>query len=418
MTVAFTENLAIHGGPSAVTLDQDQFFRWPLTGEEEVEATSRLIRKGELSISQETRTFEREFADYIGCRHGVATNNGTAAIHSALFAAGLGPGDEVLVPTYTFWASAMQIFWTGAVPVLCDCEEETLGIDPADMQRRITGRTKAVVVVHLWGLPSKIDEICAVARKHNLVVVEDCSHAHGALYHGKKVGAIGDLGAFSLQSSKLMVAGEGGILVTDNEQMMERATTLGHFKRVGQLSDKYSRYAVTGFGFKYRMSPLAAAIARCQLRRLDERNAIRNANVERLSETLERLGLQTYRSVKGVSRQHYEWVIRYFPERFSGVGVEKFVAALNAEGANVSANRYARLHDQPLFRELADGGQGLPAQFKAVAGKQNYDPQTFPVANRIVDNLISVPVATSPALELMDQYAAAFEKVAASIERL
>jgi dTDP-4-amino-4,6-dideoxygalactose transaminase len=221
MKTTANSKLAVRGGSPAVEMEQDAFFRWPLTGDEEVAAAEELIRRGELSISETTRQFEREFADYIGRKHGIATNNGTAAIHSSYFAAGIGPGDEVLAPTYTFWGSVMEIFWCGGVPVLCDCEEDTLGIDPADMERRITDRTKAVVVVHLWGLPSKVDEIRAVADRHGLKVIEDASHAHGAAYKGKKIGALTEIGAFSLQTSKLLPSGEGGILVTDDDERVQ-----------------------------------------------------------------------------------------------------------------------------------------------------------------------------------------------------
>ncbi len=418
MKTAAEEKLALRGGSPAVDADQDRYFRWPLTGDEEVAAAEALIRSGELSISETTRLFEEEFAAYVGRRHGLATNNGTAAIHSSYFAAGIGPGDEVLAPTYTFWGSVMEIFWCGGVPVLCDCEEDTLGIDPEDMERRITDRTRAVVIVHLWGLPSKVEEIRDVAHRHGLKVIEDASHAHGAAYRGRKIGALGDIGAFSLQTSKLMAAGEGGILVTDDDEVLERATTLGHYERVKSLSDRYSRYAKTAFGFKYRMHPLAAAIARVQLRKLDTMNAVRDANVNRLAATLEGLGIDTYRGAPDVDRRHYEWVVRYRPERFSDVPVDRFVEALNAEGARVSANRYARLHDQPLFRELRAGGGNLPPQLRHAAGGDRYDPESFPVANRVVDNLIRIPVATVPAEELMDRYAAAFRKVAAAIGSL
>jgi dTDP-4-amino-4,6-dideoxygalactose transaminase len=409
---------AVLGGTPAVTVADDALFRWPLTGDDEVAAAERLIRKGELSISDETRELEREFAEYIGTRYALGTNNGTAAIHSSYFAMGVGPGDEVLAPTYTFWGSVQEIFWVGGIPVLCDCEEQTLGIDPADMERRITERTRAVVVVHLWGMPSKLDEVLAVARRHDLRVLEDCSHAHGATYKGRKVGSFGTVGAFSLQTSKLMTGGEGGILVTDDHDLLERATALAHHERIKGLSEKYSRYVRAPYGFKYRMHPVAAAIARVQLRRLDEMNAVRAANVARLAPRLERLGLETYTLGENVGRTYYEWVVRYRPERFAGVPVERFVGALNAEGARVSANRYPRLHDQPLFRELSRGGAELPPQLHHAADPDRYDPAGFPVANSLVDNLIRVPVATVPAGELMDQYAEAFEKVAGSADRL
>jgi perosamine synthetase len=419
MTTALSDKPAILGGRPCVTEEHEGLLRWPLTGDAEVAAAERLIRKGELSISEETRTFEREFAAYIGRKHALGTNNGTGAIHSSYFAMGIGPGDEVLAPTYTFWGSVMEIFWCGGVPVLCDCEEETLGLDPRDMERRITERTKAVVLVHLWGMPSKVDEILAVARKHDLKVLEDCSHAHGALYKGRKVGSLGDMGAFSLQTSKLLTGGEAGILVTDNEHLLERATVLGHHERVKGLSESHSKYVRAPFGFKYRMHPLAAAIARVQLSKLDEMNAVRNANVACLAGRLEELGVETYRSAADCARTHYEWVARYRPERFAGVPIDRFVEALNAEGARITANRYPRLHDQAIFRELASGGSDtLPPQFRNAIDPDRNAPESYPVANAIVDNLIRIPVATVPAEKLMNQYAEAFEKVISSISKL
>ncbi len=415
MTIA-TEKaaLAIDGGAPAVKIDPDAYAeatRWPRIEEEEIAAAVELMRKGELSISDETKTLEREFADYIGVSHALAHNNGTAAIHAGLFGLGVGPGDEVIVASYTYWASAMQIFWLGAKPVFCDIDPRNLGPDPDEIESLITDKTKAVIVVHMWGMPGSIDRIVDICHKRGVKVFEDASHAHGSSFKSRKIGAWGDAAGFSLQSSKTCPSGEGGILVSNDPAVIEKATLLGHYERVAGLESDYSRFNRTCYGFKYRMSPLSAAIARRQVARLDEMNGTRNANCERLSERIRPLGFQTFDSTKEVSRVYYEFVVRLEPSLVKAVGVERLCECLNAEGAHVRPGRYPLLHEQPFFTERHMLTDDFPWEASHWEDSEIDFSRSLPRSERLVEEVISIPTFPAGDFDMVDQYAVAFEKV-------
>ena len=200
--------------------------------------------------------------------------NGTAALDAALFVLGIKQGDEVICPSYTYWATAMPAVTLGAKVVFCEVDPKSLNMDPEDFRKKITPMTKAVIPVHLWGLPCEMDEIIAVARENKIAVIEDACHTHGAEYKGKKMGTLGDFGIFSFQASKNLPGGEGGMLITDNENYYYQAVTLGHYRRAADLPENYSKYQHTCLGFKHRMSPLHAAITRVQLKTLEKKNKI------------------------------------------------------------------------------------------------------------------------------------------------
>jgi len=407
------------GGPKAITLDQTEALKWPLIGEEEIEAVTRLLRKGELSISEETYAFEKEFANYLGVKYALAHNNGTAAIHAAFFAAGVGPGDEVIAPSYTYWATAMPILSCNAIPIFAEIDPKTFCLDPDDVRRKITPQTKAIIVVHLWGMPAEMDELLQIAHENNIVLIEDASHAHGAEYKGRKIGSIGDIACFSLQTSKLMIGGEGGILVTNNQEYYERAVLLGHYERISKLSEKYRKYAHTGFGWKYRISPLASAIARVQLRHLDERNAKRNRNLEYLNRELSEIkGIEPFETPPYVKRVYYEYRIKFNPEELGGVSREKLVAALRAEGAKVSGERYPLLHLQPVFKERNIYGKGCPFDCPHVRRRVFYKKGDLPVTERSQERVLQLPSFPNAEKPLLDQYVEAFRKVVENIEEI
>src|SRR5262245_56864740 len=214
---------AILGGLKAVTIDGSVANRWPIIGPEEEQAVLEVLRHGDLSCHPVTKQLEEDYQNYFGVRHALAHCNGTAALLAAFFALDLQPGDEVLVPGATFWASVVPMLWVGAKPVFCESEFERLGLDPVDAERKIPPRTRAIVVTHLWGMPAKMTELIELARKHNLRIIEDASHAQGAFWRESPCGTLGDISVFSLQSSKLAPAGEGGILLTNDAALMERA---------------------------------------------------------------------------------------------------------------------------------------------------------------------------------------------------
>ncbi len=399
---------AILGGPPAITLDQTEAQCWPiLTGEDE-QAVLSVLRSGRLSIHEEVQALEADFRQWLGVRHAVAHCNGTSAILAALHAFGVGPGDEVIVPSATYWASATPILHCGGIPVFAESEEQCLGLDPRDVAGRITERTKAMVIVHLFGMPSRVDELLEIARRHDLAVLEDASHAHGARYHGRPVGTLGDAAVFSLQTNKLCPAGEGGMFVTDDADLHERVLRLGHYERLLDLPSPNRRFAATGFGLKLRMSPLNAAVARVQLKHLDERNAQRNASIASLARRLEGLGLRTFPAPEGVERVYFEFHVGY-DEQATGLPIDDLVRGLQAEGALVQRPRYPLLHQQPLFTE---GHWARVARLAPSAERPLpiYDPHALPLTEAANGSLLKLPSFPRASTELLDQYALAFQK--------
>lgn len=209
--------------------------------------------------------FENTFAEYIGIKYAASVSNGTLAIHDALLALGIKEGDEVIVPTFTYIASVNPIAYTGATPVFVDSLRDTWQIDPADIERKITARTRAIMVVHLYGHPCDMDQIMAIAHKHQLFVIEDCAEAFGSKYKGQFVGTFGDIAAFSFFGNKTITTGEGGMVATNDRTLHERAV---HFK--GQGLAKYREYWHDTIGYNYRMTNICAAIGLAQIERADE----------------------------------------------------------------------------------------------------------------------------------------------------
>jgi dTDP-4-amino-4,6-dideoxygalactose transaminase len=408
---------AILGGPRAVTLDASRAVRWPIVTEEDEAAVLEVLRSGELSLHPVTRELEADYRAATGRRHALAHCNGTAALMAAFFALDLQPGDEVLVPSATFWASVVPMLWLGALPVFCESEPVRLGLDPEDVTRKITPRTRAMVVVHLWGMPSRMTELLAIARHHGLRVVEDASHALGATWRGRPCGTLGDVGVFSLQGEKLAPAGEGGMLVTDDDALMERAVCLGDITRIWELGTPARRFAATSFGIKTRLAAMSAAVARVQLRHLPERNARRTANLSYLSHKLERLGLDTFLAPPHVERVYFEYVVRYRPAGPDGLDIDRLVEALQAEGCDVSAPRYPLLHQQPLFTEgaFARIARLSPAPDRPLPV---YRPDALPRTESAQGQLLKLPAFGNAEPALLDQYALAFEKVLGHAEAI
>ena len=405
---------ALIGGPPAVTLDGTVANRWPIHTEEDEAAVLRVLRDGDLSTHVVARELEADYARRFERRHALAHASGTAALTAAFFALDLEPGDEVIVPSATWWASESPMLWFGLVPVFAESEPARGGLDPEDVERRITPRTRAIVVVHLWGLPSRMTELLEIAERHGLKVVEDASHAHGARWRGRPCGSLGDVSVFSLQGHKLAPAGEGGVLLTDDETIARRAALLGDVVRVMEMDGPDRRFAATGFGMKTRIASLSAAVARVQLARLDERNAQRNANLACLSERLEPLGFDTFRSPPHVERVYFEFLIRVRPEA-AALPVDRLVAALRAEGAEVARPRYPLLHQQPFFTE---GAWRQIARLPPDIEPPAYDPADLPATAELNASLIRLPTFPQAERPLLDQYARAFAKVTRHAETI
>lgn len=412
--------LALHGGPKTVTIDYTE--RWPLIGEDEVNAVVQLMLAGQLSIKDGSgilHEFESKFAGYHNVPYALVQNNGTSTLHAAFFAVGVGPGDEVIVPTYTWPSTANAVVSCNATPVFCDIDPRTLCLDPANVERRLTPATRAIAVVHIWGHPVDMDPILAIARQHNLKVIEDVSHAHGATYKGRRLGTLGDIGCFSLQASKMVVGGEAGVAITANPEYYDRMLALAHYGgriETGSAGDTYQDYAYTGLGPKYRAHPLAVAIANAQLDHLDEWIAQRRANLDYLTAGLAGIpGLEPpYTAPDSTRGAYYGYRIVYRPEQFGGLPAARFMEALRAEGVEAAAEYYRLLHRQAFYQgadvyERTTGYRWPYAPIRQI----DYSDSEFPVAVQIIDNLVCLPTFTRPGHDLLDQYIAAFHKVAA-----
>jgi perosamine synthetase len=258
------------------------------------------LKKGEISIYDRSGIFERfenRFAAYHKIKYALLTSSGTAALHSAMVACNFKKGDEVICPAYTFYATVTPIFQTSATPVLCDSKEDG-NIDPNKIEALITHKTKAVMITHMWGIPCDMKKITNICKKHGIFLIEDCSHAHGAKIGKKHVGTFGDIAIFSLQGQKIITGGEGGIIITNNKNLYDRALLFGHYnKRCKQeigVSSPYYGYVVTGFGLKLRAHPLAIAIADEQFNHLDQWLKAKDKNANYLTSLLKGIkGIKT-----------------------------------------------------------------------------------------------------------------------------
>ncbi len=407
MTVATHALPAVLGGEPAVNLDCGEANVWPRLTREDERAVVEVMRDGNITTHPVVRQLEEEYARFVGRPYALAHCSGSVALLAAYYALDLKPGDEVLVPSATFWASVVPMLWCGAVPVFCESEGERLGLDPEDVERKISDRTRAIAVVHLWGLPAKMSQLGAIAQRYGLKIVEDASHAHGASWRGRRCGALGDVSVFSLQGDKLAPAGEGGILLCDDYSYYERAACMGDITRILELSTPARRFAGTSFGIKTRMAPLSAAIARGQLRRLEENNSRRNKNLRYFSEGLEELGFNTFLPPAHIERVYFEFIVRYDEARL-GLPIEWLIKALAAERCMAKIPRYPLLHQQPIFTE---GHFAQIARLGQKAEMPTYDPRDLPATQALGKELIKLPAFPSAERPILDQYLAAFAKV-------
>jgi perosamine synthetase len=418
------EKLAIAGGTPVV--DPSEIKPWPILDERDRSAVLRVFENGYLCgpDAPEVVGLESEWCDYVGRRYCLTTNSGTAALHMALAALNIGPGDEVIVPSYTFLASASCVLHANAVPVFVDVDRGTCTIDPDRIEEKITKRTKAIIPVHIHGLSADMDPILRIARKHDLFVIEDACQAHGAEYRGKKVGTFGQLAAFSLNSSKNLSGGEGGLLVMDDDEWFMRAKMLRMFGDEIDDETKLRRYNASILGYQYRNLEMPAALARSQLKRLDEYNEGRIQNCTSLTEQL--------RGIPGVrppfvpeDRKHVYWmyVVEFYPEE-AGVDVEpvqfrKAVEkALFKEGVQVGQWQTMPVPAQDLFQtKKGHAASGYPWNFTRAGKSMTYRPDDYPNALDFCKRYTVVAGIHPPnGLKLMEKYAGAFRKVFADLD--
>ncbi len=340
------EKLALSGGEP---VKKTPFPAWPQYDENEKRALLEVLESREWWRTPGSRTlqFEKEFAAYHQAKHGIAVTNGTAALEVALAALGVGPGDEVIVPNFTFVATASAVLFCGAMPVMVDVLPDTYCIDPDLVETAINERTKAIIGVHMGGHPADLDRLLEIARKHGLFLVEDCAHAHGSEWKGHKVGAIGDIGTFSFQQSKLMTAGEGGIILTNDDELERRARSIHD---CGRMPGEWF-YAHFIYGSNYRLSEWQGAILSQQLKRLGAQTTIRMRNAAYLDRELSKIeGITPQKTDPRVTcNGHYAYIFHYDKSKFFGLPIEKFIQAFNAEGIPTQAS-YPPIHELAVFK--------------------------------------------------------------------
>ncbi len=416
-----TANLALLGAPKNVIFPYPPY---PVIDHEEVNAATEVIMSRMLSDvgrGPAIRKMEDSYAEYFGSRYCLSFGSGTAAIHGALFAVGVGPGAEVLTCNHNWISAITAILHAGGTPVLCDTAPNAWHIDPEEIRRKVTPNTKAVIVTHLWGIPADLDPIIKICRKLKLPLIEDVSHSHGSRYKGKLCGTICDIGAFSLQGSKAIVAGEGGFMLTHNERWYQRAAVPGHHgaRLSATMSlDEVKPFAQGGGVWTYRMAPVAAAIATAQLRKLPVLNAARQANFDRLFARIGTFPFLTWPTLAPKSVRSWYSTPVLFDPACAGIARDTFVKACAAQGVGIGGEGYCDWSQIPLFQDMSLYGQLWPVrhangvEFKPVqkGSLTNFEE----MRQRMI--LITIPALESPAL--MDQVADAMELVVREIPAL
>ena len=419
--------LAFFGGPKTVTLDSKEALRWPIYGQEEETAILDVLHRGAMSGTDITIQFENEFAKWMGLSHAVGYTSGTMALAAAMFSIGLGRGDELICPSLTYWASCIQAYLFGATPVFCDVDPTTLCLDPKDFERRITPNTKAVMVVHYIGHPADMDSIMAIAKKHNIKVIEDVSHAQGGLYKGKMLGTFGDVAAMSLMSGKSFAIGEAGIFVTNNRKYYERALVYGHYERNNpeNVTDpELVPYMGLPLGsVKGRVHQMSSAVGLVQLKYYDERCKEIRKTMNEFWDQLEGVpGIRAHRVDEKSDSTMAGWYYAhglYKAEELGGLPIAKFCAAVRAEGVpDVVAGANRPLHTHPMMQTADLYKDGKPTRIAFTKTDVREATASLPVAASINSQIYSVPWMKKYDKALITQFAAAFKKVAANYKEL
>jgi len=431
-TGARTPDLALFGRTPIVPADAHRL--WPVIGDEERRAVARVLDRGILSgsFAPEAMAFQEEFAAFVGAKVALLTHCGTSALAVALAAAGVRAGDEVIVPAYSFVATPLAVTQLGAIPVFADVDRWTGCLTPAAASSAVTPRTRAIMPVHMHGLAADMNGLLAVAKNHGVAMVEDAAQAHGALCDGRAVGAIGIAGGFSLQSSKNLSAGEGGVFVTNDGAAADVANAVRNFGQDLMRSESSgfdARRPLDGsrsldsrrLGSMYRGNEMMAAFARAQLSQLRERTARCQRNADRLSRALNELaGVTAPVSPAGRTSVHHKYRVHLDPVR-AGVDLspvqlrDAVLHALRAEGLEVVLWQSVALPAQTVFQERSENG-GFPAPADGGTDLHaNYDPSRYPETNALLAGSVVLFSQSCPLIaqsdELVDRYAEAFRRV-------
>lgn len=410
------DKLAHFGGKKTITFKKPH-WKWPPQSKEKIDAIKKYYlggeKKNKFGYPRIVEKFEKNFAKYLNVKYALTTNSGTSSLRAAFYAIGIKPGEEIIAPALTFHATATPILTLDAVPVIADCEPDTGNIDPSSIEKNITKKTRGLVITHLCGHPCAMDKIIPLVKKYKIKLIEDCSHAHGSVFRNKKVGTFGDIGVFSLDNNKLLSAGEGGVLVTNNRLYFERALLVSDFSTriFHQIKNKkLKKFNETGLGFKHRIHPVSAVIANEELKKINLYINKRNAVLNSFSKKLKKIpGMSPPITKSHVSRGAF---FGYRPfvkkEELGNIKIKKFIKLLQAEGMEVRLAGNRPLQNLPYFINKYSG----PKFLNKIVGKfRNYRKQKLINSQKFYYSTLSLPTFTFENKELINQYLKAFKKV-------
>lgn len=423
--------LALLGGPSTIpdpNSDLD-LFHWPIVTPEDEAAVIEVMHSGPLlSSTNVTKAFEAEYANWQGSRFALGTCNGTAGLLAAMWACGVGAGDEVICPSITYWASASPALMLGATINFAEVHPSSLCLDPEDLEHRIGPRTRAIVAVNYAGHPADYDRLRPIAERHGLSIIEDNSHAQGSLYRGRMCGTLGDIAVASLMGGKSLACGEGGMITTDDPKLYERCVAFGHYERTGVASNynpidqqvhdqSLLRYKGLSLGgVKHRMNQLSAAMGRVQLKHYPARIAEIQRAMQRFWSLLGDVpGLHPHRIEDPDSTMGGWYFARglYDSEQLDGLPVERFCQAVRAEGVPMcSPGLNMPLHTHSVFHEADIFGQGQPTALAFGQRDVRQGDGALPVTESLAKRVIGVPWFKHDNAVRIEAYASAYRKVA------
>ena len=419
--------LALYGGTPILKKCPEEMFHWPIVNDAMRKAQLDVLESGNMSGTDISKKFEAEFAKWNQVKYALTHNTGTNSLIAAMFGIGLGPGDEIICPSVTYWASCTAALSLGATVVFCDICEKDLQMDPESIEAHITPRTKAIMVVHYMAHPADMDRIMAIARKHSIKVIEDVSHAQGGHYKGKLLGTFGDAAGMSLMTGKSFAIGEGGMLITNDEEVYNRAIRFGHYDRIRSVTpaDEFSLTNSVPFGGqKFRMHQVSAAIGLEQLKKYD-------AEMAEIDKAMKYFwkGISDVKGLRMIYPEEessdkagwYASRFGYDPEAFSGISNAAFATALNAEvdGQFFIGGNYP-LHRSEVFYSVDIFGHGKPTAAVNLPSHVSVRALTgeLPVADKINGLILGEPWFKHYDTAIIDRYIEAVHKVAENHQEL
>lgn len=356
----------------------------PSVSKEELSELKEVLYSGYYVSGPKVEKFEEKFSDYIGTEYGIGVNSGTAALHLALASYGIGPGDEVIVPALTFFSTATSVIHQNAIPIFADINPKSYNIDPEDIKERITDKTKAIIPVHLYGNPAEMNPIMEIAEDNDLIVIEDCAQAHGAEYKGKKVGTFGDSACFSFFATKNMTTGEGGIILTDDQQIEEKTKKM----RSHGMSDRDTHEIL---GYNYRMNEFMGAMGLIQLNKLEEFNRKRKENSSYIYDKIDDIDWLIIPEIKSYAKHAFFWCPIQIDEEKLGMKTKELRELLMEKGVETRHRYVSPLNFQEMLLEKNAYPKGCPFSCPYYGEDIDYSKFDYPNTEKIAGKMLGLP---------------------------